>query len=341
MGGSDLFDVAIATIFAREFLEGAIIIGQYRTVILRSPDWQDPERQKQALKTVRNAAALAAFVAILVCIAVAVPLAILSRDLNDRAAEIIEGVSKIVAAICILQLSLKIPKWLGLYHSKKVNEDGVVVGLTLRSIRFNVAWNIWREVAECGIFLVPFFLGNDPKAAIPISAVVGIAVGTVLGLLIYLGNQRLKNKFWLAFFMSAVLFFLSTGLFVGGAHEFEEITAGSSDDLKVVWQVQNSFWEDDRFPMVILKPFGYSSTRSPLQIACFWSWVVVGLLLHFWKWYSSKKVAEARQLAADELAAAKQEQAKDTSSSESEDAETGKQQDVVANSSQKEELENV
>jgi hypothetical protein len=30
MSGNQIFEVAICTIFAREFLEGAIIIGQYR-----------------------------------------------------------------------------------------------------------------------------------------------------------------------------------------------------------------------------------------------------------------------------------------------------------------------
>jgi hypothetical protein len=42
---------------------------------------------------------------------------------------------------------LKIPKFLGVYPSKK-GEDGLTVGLSIKSIRFNVAWNIWREVAE-------------------------------------------------------------------------------------------------------------------------------------------------------------------------------------------------
>lgn len=32
---SDLFNGAILTIFAREVLEGLVIIGQYRTVLLR------------------------------------------------------------------------------------------------------------------------------------------------------------------------------------------------------------------------------------------------------------------------------------------------------------------
>ena len=38
VSGSDLFDFAMITIFAREFLEGSIIIGEYRTIILRSDE---------------------------------------------------------------------------------------------------------------------------------------------------------------------------------------------------------------------------------------------------------------------------------------------------------------
>jgi high-affinity iron transporter len=159
-------------------------------------------------------ALLAALVAIIVTACVAIPLAVLSRDLDETAAIIIEGVSKIVAAICILQLSLKIPKFLGVYATKK-SEAGVTIGLSLKSIRFNVAWNIWREVAEIGVFLIPFFLGEGAKA-IPLSGIAGIVVGALLGGLIYITNKRCENKFWLAAFMAILLLFLSTGLFVGG-----------------------------------------------------------------------------------------------------------------------------
>jgi len=53
-----LFDVAIATIFAREFLEGFVIIGNYRTVIQRRSDW-DEDTKNQALKAVTCSASLA------------------------------------------------------------------------------------------------------------------------------------------------------------------------------------------------------------------------------------------------------------------------------------------
>jgi len=354
---SDLFEGAIMTIFAREFLEGVVIIGQYRTVLLRSPEWQDPDKQKAGLKAINMSALLAAIVAIIVCACVAIPLAVLSRDLDDTAATIIEGVSKLVAAICILQLSLKIPKFLGVYASKK-GADGVTIGLSLKSIRFNVAWNIWREVAEIGIFLVPFFLQGEGAKAIPLSGIVGILIGVVLGGIIFLANQKLKNKFWLAAFMALLLLFLSTGLFVGGCHEFEEVygetakvynigivkASGSehssgdeeehnsedeeehnsedeeehdSEDEATRYLVRHerhltsadgdekpeyTFWSEKQLPMALLKPFGYSAGRTELQIACFWSWLVFGICLHGWKYWSSKKIFEAEALAEEERA---------------------------------------
>jgi len=287
------------TVFAREVLEASIIIGQYRTVLLRSDNWQG-EKQAEGLKCITNSALIAAGVAVLVVLAVAIPLGVLSQDLDEKTADIIEGVSKVVAAICILQLSLKIPKWLGVYKSKKHDGEGVVVGLSLKSIRFNVMWNIWREVAEIGVFLIPFFLGEG-AIAIPLSALAGIALALVVGALIYYGNKKLERKGLLVFFMSGLTGFLSIGLFVGGCHEFEEALG----ETAVVWKIQNDFWSHKKLPMVLLKPFGYSAKRTQLQIACFWTWLTLTVVLHLWKWWSSKKMFESEELAEGELAEAK------------------------------------
>lgn len=287
-----LFNVAIATIFAREFLEGAIIIGNYRTVIQKNEDW-DEETKKTALKNVTYSASVASGVAIVVVLALAIPLGLLSKELNEHTIEIIEGVSKIVASICILQLSVKIPVWLKIYWKvsifprknkelKKLDETEM---LSLGEIRFNVAWNIWREVAECGVFLIPFFLGTGAKA-IPLSALVGICVALVLGIGMYIANHRMKSKVMLAFFMSGLTLFLAVGLFVGGCHEFEE----AFGETRQVWAIQNPNMSSSSFPMVIFKPFGYSSTRTVLQICTFWCFLALGLGYHYLKWSATKSV---------------------------------------------------
>jgi high-affinity iron transporter len=297
-----LFNGAVMTIFAREVLEGTVIIGQYRTVVQRSPDWADPEKQKQGLKAINMAAGLAALVALVLIIIVGVVLAVLSRGFDEKIADIIEGVSKVVAAFCILQLSLKMPKFLGCYASKK-GADGVEVGLTLKSIRFNVAWNIWREVAEIGVFLIPFFLEGEKAKAIPLSGLAGCAVGGLLGGIIYIANKKLKNKTWLAVFMAVLLLFLATGLFTGGMHEFEEVW-GMTKNVYNYREAANGFFNEKKLPMAMVKPFGYSAKRSVLQIASFWTFLCFGCLLHFWKWLSTKKIREAQELAEQEKAEA-------------------------------------
>ena len=224
------FNVAIATIFAREVLEGCVIIGQYRTAVIKHPH-MDEDIKKERLRAITWSASLAGLLAVIVVLAVAIPLGILSSELDERVVEIIEGVSKVIAAICILQLSVKMPEYLGLYRKvsllpwKKFNpekERAKEVDITIKEIRFNVAWNIWREVAECGVFLIPFFLGTGAKA-IPLSGLVGIAISLILGIGIYVANNSMKNKLWLAWVMSGLTLFLSVGLFVGGCHEFEEV----------------------------------------------------------------------------------------------------------------------
>lgn len=288
-----VFDVAVTTIFAREVLEGTIIIGQYRTVINKSPDFEDEEKRKEALKAVYQAALIASLVAIVVIIAVAVPLGITAKQLDDNVVTIIEGVSKVVAAIAILQLSTKCPKWLGYYTSKKVADDGLVRGLSTKSIKFNVAWNIWREVAEIGVFLIPFFLGDDTLVEIPVSAIIGIVIGLAGGVGVYYASLHMKNKFWLTFFLSFVTGLLSVGLFVGGCHEFEEVWG----ETKKVWTIEGAFWNHKKLPMAIFKPFGYSSTRTVLQICCFWLWTALLLGVHYYKYQNSQKIFAEREAA--------------------------------------------
>lgn len=286
MPDKPIFDIAIATIFAREVLEGAIVIGQYRTVLLRSPEWQDEERLKAGLKAVTNAAIVSSLVALLVIVAIALPIALVSDQISDRVIQIIEGVSKVVAAICVLELSIKIPKWLGIYESKKSKEE-LEVGLTLKSIRFNVSWNIWREVAETGVFLLPFFF--DSALAIPLSAVCGTVLSLFLGIGIYQANQKQKNMTWLAITCAALTGMLSVGLFSGGCHLLEK---ASGHPTKTVWTLEGKFWSTDRLPMTIIKPFGYSSSRTILQIVTFWSFFILLVTLHYLKWCASQKAKE-------------------------------------------------
>ena len=304
---SELFDFAVLTIFAREFLEGSIIVGEYRTIVLRADALEPGVEKDRALREITLSALLATVVALIVIAAIAIPLAVLSHNFDETTSKIIEGVSKIVAGICLLQLSLKIPKFLGIYGSckkrKRTDEQledtardastsSSLEGrdyLTIRSIRFNVAWNVWREVAECGVFLIPFFLSGENLQAIPISALIGSVVGLALGVGIYFANKTLEKKIYLAVFAALLLVFLSAGLLVGGCHNIEKEVGMT----QVVWQLEADIWSVDRLPMTILKPFGWSDTRTVLQITIYWGWLLLSALLHYRKYKISPRPSPA------------------------------------------------
>lgn len=285
-----LFISFSATIFAREILEGCIIIGQYRTVIFKSPEFQDPDEQKAALRTVTMSALWASLAAVVLAASVTIGLYFAGKGFNNYTAEIIEGVSKVVAAICVLQLSGKVPKWLGLYANKKENANGVVEGLDTRSIRFNVAWNLWREVAECGVFLIPYMLGDSARS-IPVSAAIGSAVGIAGGFGTYWASNNMSTTTGLAFFLANLTGWLSVGLFMGGCHEFEEVWGMTP----YIWKIDGSFWSHKNFPMVMLKPFGYTHKRTVLQFVTFWFWILLAFGYHYYKYQQSEKIRAERK----------------------------------------------
>eukprot|EP00551_Chaetoceros_affinis_P008992 CAMPEP_0203674640 /NCGR_PEP_ID=MMETSP0090-20130426/16801_1 /ASSEMBLY_ACC=CAM_ASM_001088 /TAXON_ID=426623 /ORGANISM="Chaetoceros affinis, Strain CCMP159" /LENGTH=344 /DNA_ID=CAMNT_0050540577 /DNA_START=72 /DNA_END=1106 /DNA_ORIENTATION=+ len=281
-----LFDIAISTIFAREVLEATIVIGQYRTVLLRSesPEWQDPEEKKRGLRAINHAAIVSALIAFIMILAVAIPLLVVSQQLSKELIQIVEGTSKVVAAICITQLSLKIPRLLGFYPSKKRN-GGIAPMLSIRNIRFNVGWNIWREVAETGAYLLPYFLAGHLRS-IPVSAISGTFIGFATGISVYIANKRQSNMLGLAVFMAVLTGQLAIGLFTGGCNEFEKALG----ETKTVWTIEAKFWDHNRLPMTIFKPFGYTSSRTVLQIIAYWSYTALTVILHLRKYRQAKAI---------------------------------------------------
>ena len=57
-----------------------------------------------------------------------------------------------------------------------------------------------------------------------------------------------------------------------------------------VWSIDNPNMSHKTLPMAIFKPFGYSSSRTVLQITCFWCWLALGCGLHLYKWRKSANI---------------------------------------------------
>jgi high-affinity iron transporter len=275
---ASLWDIGVAAIVARECFEGALIIGQYRSLIRKSD--LKLEEKSTKYKVVNKAAIFASLFAIVVCACVGFGLAIAGKDLDKATAEIIEGVSKIVAGLCIGQLSLKIPKWMGLYGNKK-NKDASV--LADGSLYFNVSWNLFREIGEIGVFLIPFFLSGR-LLAIGVSSIAGVVIALVLGLLLEILNRTMDTKS-LGIFSTILVAWLAVGLFTGGWHELEEVFG----ETPYVYEIPGSFWNHKKFPMVLFKPFGYSYHPTVLMVSVFWGYAISLTILHYVKFVNGKK----------------------------------------------------
>ncbi len=113
--------------------------------------------------------------------------------------------------------------------------------LTLRVLYFNVAWNIWREMAEIGVFLIPYFLQGNMAVAVPLSACAGIAIALVLGALLYLANKFTRRTVALAVSMAFITGWLSTGLFVGGWYELERVWGESAEVFEMPGDANTGF----------------------------------------------------------------------------------------------------
>ena len=111
----------------------------------------------------------------------------------------------------------------------------------------------------------------------PISALLGIAIGLAGGGGLYYANKHTKRKAVLTASMCFVTAWLSVGLFSGGMHEFEE----AGEETGNVFVLHGPFWSHKNFPMALFKPFGYSDSPSALQFIMFWLWTTLAVVIHF------------------------------------------------------------
>ena len=305
MTEASYFNVVITTIFAREFLEGAVIILNYRIAIKNTEQW-DSTIQQRALREVTKSAIFAVIAAFLIVGAVAVILNILSKHLNEHVISILMGISGLVAAISMLQLSLKIPQWLGFYEKVSIfpcnhrtmeeHERPQEVSAIIREIRFTVGWNIWREIVECLLFLIPFFL-TGAALAVPLSAFCGILIALLLGGAMYMALQSVRSKFYLSLFMTLLTGIFSIALFTGSMHDFE-LVAGQT---QTVYIIRSPVLSTDSLPMALFEPFGYSTEYTILMVLSMVSWLLLVSILHLLKYRATTIYRDRRDTAPDEM----------------------------------------
>jgi high-affinity iron transporter len=214
----------------REGLEASLIVGIVAAFLVA-------ERRRDALGWM--AAGVAAAVAL--CFGVAVVLQLLSRDLPERAQEILESAIALVAVLAVTWMIL----WMRGHARtlKRTLEEGVRGALAAGSVRALVAMAflaVLREGFETSVFLLALFQHAESPAAARLGAALGIALAVAIGYGIYRGGVRID----LARFFRVtgiVLVFVAAGLCaaaVHSAHEAGLITILQSRAIDLSWLIR-------------------------------------------------------------------------------------------------------
>ena len=130
---------------------------------------------------------------------------VLTIRLDIRMMAILQALSRLFSAIITLTISVRIPKWLGIFHEQYDLQDEFkdedceeidgsdLKRPTLTELQFDVFWEIGSVVMTAIFYMLPFFAGHLSTSVIPISTIGGIGGGIVLDVFIFV-TRRCKGS---------------------------------------------------------------------------------------------------------------------------------------------------
>uniref|UniRef100_A0A7S4JWK0 Uncharacterized protein n=1 Tax=Odontella aurita TaxID=265563 RepID=A0A7S4JWK0_9STRA len=182
------FSWAMFSLFAWLVPHVSIEVGQYR----RSLSFWLGVNFREGKRVVSKHALIAIVSALLVIIGTAIGVALTTKELDPNMINIIEGMSLFLAAVVTLILSLKSPKWIGVYYSRKRAAPQPLFQCT-KVLAFNVRWSIWRLFCRVYFSLLPFYCSAN-AAKITVSMIAGLAFGFLMDYIIYLGRRKRETS---------------------------------------------------------------------------------------------------------------------------------------------------
>lgn len=268
-------DSAIVTLIAREIFEGFMFTTTHVKAVTKN-ELLNEEEKKICLRRLWYGLALGGLAGLIISLSVGFALSAALHQIEDAdwGIEIGEGISKAIAGIFVIDLSLKIPKWLGISNYVQREEESVKAetGIMLSASLF---WNVLREASEAGILTaITVLLASYNAETTVISVFVGIAAAIAGGGLIMFGILYF-NRLASALLATVITMMLATGLLVGAAHEFEEAfehTQNTHTDY--IYEVEKG---DPAY--AVLKAMRWCGISNSLTVLTLIVWVltVVGL----------------------------------------------------------------
>jgi high-affinity iron transporter len=214
----------------REGLEAALIVGIIAAFLAK-------HGRRAALRQVW----IGTGVAVLICLAIAITLQIVSTDLPQRQQEQLETVIGLIAVAMVTYMALFMRR--NARSMKGELEKAAAAALATGSATGLVVMAflaVLREGVETSVFLLATFNASGDATTSWLGALIGIAVAVLLGYAIYRGGVRINMA---RFFRitGLVLVVVAAGLLMTAAHTAGEagwLTVGQAQALDLSWLVR-------------------------------------------------------------------------------------------------------
>lgn len=141
----------------------------------------------------------------------------LTIGMDSRMTLVLEGISRLEAAHLLAFISVKTPRWIGVYHSPEQERCIKHVGEGIYALKFHVRYTITQYFVLVYCLMLPF-------AAHPKSALLGFALGFIIELLIvYAHTGDGERQYQVAFRVSIIFAFFSSFMFADGCHYIQVV----------------------------------------------------------------------------------------------------------------------
>ena len=245
----------------------SIKIGGYRQAVAKSTYWSaTDDRLKEAHGHIVRSSAAAIFTFLTLIIIFATIVALLTRGLDQRMDNIINGLAYYMASVIFLFISRKIPKWtFYYYHTKSGSEkyDVEYLGTSTKVLKFNIYCDIGVQFLRIFFLLLPFYCGANAMI-IPNSALLGIVMGFFIDFSIYKCRHTSGRRRLILTVLSTLIMVLAgLALFLTGTYY-----------VAVVW--------------------GLETRRGKIIVAVVMAliYLIVAIIIHGVMWYRTKKYKE-------------------------------------------------